>query len=390
MLNRIKGILYDIVLRFAKLGRRHKSNPKLFIVRTDEIGDYILWRKCLPAIAEHYRALDYEIHLIGNSSWKSLFDRFDSVHVDKAIWVDKIKFKKKIGYRFELLRQTYLTYYDIAINPIFSRDKRNDDAFVMAAKAKQSIGMKANLESVKPDEIGYDQSLYTTLFDHPESPIFEFYRNQLFTAFITGKVTSVNNTSIESSLLPTLSIELPEKFIVVFPGSRSAKRIWPVDHFLTVCNELYISNPFTVVLCGASSDKIYTDEFELNYKNPLLNLTGKTSLTELLTVFSKAALLISVDTGSIHLAASVGCPIAGIFNGSQYKRFAPYPPSFSKQFIAVYPDEIEIDLMNDAIVKEKYEFVIDISYKLITPQKMIKYIHKNLKFYEQHRRIKPD
>ncbi len=374
MLNRIKGILYDIVLRFAMLGRRQKSNPKLVIVRTDEIGDYMLWRKCLPTIAEHYRAQDYKIHLIGNSSWKSLFDRFDSTHVDQAIWVDKIKFKKKIGYRFELLRQTYLSNYDIVINPIFSRDKRNDDAFVIAAKAQQSIGMKANLESVKPDEIGYDQSLYTTLFDHPERPIFEFYRNRFFTEFITGQATSVDNTTIERALLPTLSNELPKNFIVVFPGSRSAKRIWPVDHFLTVCNELYDSSPFTVVLCGASSDKIYTDEFESNYKNPLLNLTGKTSLTELLTVFSKAALLISVDTGSIHLAAAVGCPVAGIFNGSQYKRFAPYPPSFSEQFIAVYPDEIETDLMNDAIVKEKYEFVINISYSKVLPEKLIKKI----------------
>ncbi|MEI6263519.1 MAG: glycosyltransferase family 9 protein [Sphingobacteriia bacterium] len=374
MLNRIKGILYDIVLRFAMLGRRQKRNPTLFIVRTDEIGDYMLWRKCLPAITEHYRALNYEIHLIGNSSWKSLFDRFDLTYVDKAIWVDKIKFKKKMGYRFGLLRRTYLSNYAIAINPTFSRDKRNDDAFVIAAKANQSFGMKANLESVKPYEIGYDQSLYTNLFDHPERPIFEFYRNQYFTEFITEKATPINNTTIERALLPTLSFELPEKFIVVFPGSRSAKRIWPVDHFLTVCNELYKSTPFTVVLCGASNDKIYTDEFAIKYKHSLLNLTGKTSLTELLTVFSKAALLISVDTGSIHLATAVGCKVAGIFNGSQYKRFAPYPPGFSEKFIAVYPDEIETDLSNETIVKEKYEFVIDVSYSKVLPEKLIKKI----------------
>ncbi len=374
MLNRIKGILYDLVLRFAMLGSRQRSISKLLIVRTDEIGDYMLWRKCLPAIAQHYRALNYEIHLIGNSSWKSLFNQFDSTHVDKAIWVDKIKFKKKIGYRFELLCQTYQSNYAISINPIFSRDKRNDDAFVIAAKTQESIGMKANLESVKTYEIGYDKGLYTTLFDHPERPIFEFYRNQYFTELVTGKAISFTDTKIERALLPTLSIELPEKFIIVFPGSRSVKRIWPAEHFLKVCNELYNSTQFTVVLCGASNDRIYTDEFEAKYKSPLLNLTGKTSLTELLTVFSKAALLISVDTGSIHLAAAVGCPVAGIFNGSQYKRFAPYPANLSETFIAVYPDEIENDLLNDEVVKEKYEFVIDIPYNKVLPEKLIKKI----------------
>ena len=71
MLNRIKGILYDIVLGFAMLGKRQKSIPKLLIVRTDEIGDYMLWRQYLPLIAQHYKTLNFEIHLIGNSSWKS-------------------------------------------------------------------------------------------------------------------------------------------------------------------------------------------------------------------------------------------------------------------------------------------------------------------------------
>jgi ADP-heptose:LPS heptosyltransferase len=374
MLNRIKGILYDIVLHFAVLGSRQKSIPKLFIVRTDEIGDYILWRKYLPAIAEHYRALNYEINLIGNNSWRSLFNQFDSKHIDKAIWLDKIKFKKNVWYRFQLLHQIYLSNYAISINPIFSRDKRNDDAFVIAAKTQERIGMKANVESVKSYEIGYDKGLYNNLFDFTEYPIFEFYRNQYFTEFITGKSISIADTTIDRNLLPSVSIELPEKYIVVFPGSRSAKRIWPVAHFLTVCNELFKVNQFTVVLCGASNDQLYTDEFALKYNNPLLNLTGKTSLPELLTVFSKAVLLISVDTGSIHLASAVGCPVAGIFNGSQYKRFAPYPSTCSKAFIAVYPDEIENDLLSEAIIKEKYEFVIDIPYSKVLPEKLIKKI----------------
>jgi ADP-heptose:LPS heptosyltransferase len=374
MLNRFKGILYDIALRFATIGKRQKSNPKLLIVRTDEIGDYILWRKCLPAIAELYRALNYEIHLIGNSSWKSLFLEFDQSLVDKVIWMDKIKFKKNIGYRFTLLKEIHQANYEIAINPIFSRDKRYDDALIFASQAKKRIGMKANLESVKTYEIGYDSSLYTSLFEHPERPIFEFYRNIYFTQFLIGKQLPIQNTSIDLSLLPALNFELPKKYIIVFPGSRSVSRIWPVDNFIWVCNDLFAAYQYTVVLCGSANDKIYTDEFELKYKHPLLNLTAKTNLPELLTVLSKSALLLSVDTGSVHLAAAVNCPVAGIFNGSQYKRFAPYPSGLNSAFIAVYPDEIEQDLMDDSIVKANYEFVIDVPYSSVSPEKLLKKI----------------
>jgi ADP-heptose:LPS heptosyltransferase len=374
MLNRIKGILYDIVLHFAILGKRQKSGPKICIVRTDEIGDYMLWRKYLPSIAEHYKSLNYEIHLIGNSSWKSLFNQFDQSNVSHVIWVDKIKFKKELGYRYQLLQKTYQANYEIAINPIFSRDKRNDDAFVIAAKAKQSIGMKANIESVKPYELGYDKNLYNCLYHHQEQPIFEFFRNKYFAEYIIGKQINISDTSIDPTTLPTLSFNLPDKYIVVFPGSRSAARIWPVDSFIQICNELFSNYQYTVVLCGSTNDKKYTDEFESKYKHPLLNLTAKTTLPELLTVFSKSALLLSVDTGSIHLAAAVKCPIAGIFNGSQYKRFAPYPSNIHDHFIAVYPDEIENDLLDDTIVKSNYEFVINIPYNLVSPEKLIKKI----------------
>ena len=378
MLNRIKGILYDIVLLLACMGGRKKKQKALLICRTDEIGDYILCRNFLIEITSHYKAQNYQIHFLGNSSWKSIFDLLDINKVDHQIWVNKLKFKKSLFYRYKLLRQVYIESYDTVINPIFSRDKRNDDAFVKAAKAITSIGMKANSESVKPYETGYDNCLYNRLFDYPKKPIFEFYRNKYFTEFIIGKSSATINTSIEINLLPNYSESLPNDYIVVFPGSRSTKRIWPIQNFIEVCNYLYKEYQYTVVLCGSTGDKIYTDAFNETYKNPIIDLTCKTTLPELLTIFSNAKMLLSVDTGSVHLAAAVNCKVFGIFNGSQYKRFAPYPAEFNQRFIAVYPDEIEQELSNVEQVSKKYEFIVDIPYSNVKPIKVINLIKQFL------------
>jgi ADP-heptose:LPS heptosyltransferase len=377
-MNRLKGIIYGITRWFAGMGpRKTHAAKKLLIVRVDEIGDFMLWRPFLKEIrnAEVYKG--YEFHFCGNQSWKSLFDTLDKNWVDHSYWMDKIRFKKDMNYRYQFLKDIYRQGYDVVIDPTFSRDKRYDDSIVAAAKAPETWGMVSNLESIRPYELGYDKGLYKHLFDHPEKPIFEFTRNRLFTEFITGSSFLSANTKIDQHLLPAFPLSLPGKYFVVFPGSRSKARIWPTENFVRVSNYLFENYGWTAVVCGTLNDAAYTGSFCGQYQHPVLDLTGKTSLPEMLTLFSKAECLLSVDTGSVHLAAAVGCTVFGIFNGSQYKRFAPYPSVLSDNFYAVYPDDVEKELQDPQLVKEKYEFVVRIPYASVKPEKVIHTIYQH-------------
>ncbi len=376
--NQLKGILYDFILAFASIGNKQQTTKKLLIVRVDEIGDYILWRNFLAEIVAYYQHRQYEIHFIGNKSWKSLFELFDKKNITKDYWLDKTKFKKNLSYRYKLLRTINQNGYETVVNPIFSRDKRNDDAIVKAANAVFRIGMKSNTESVRPYEMGYDKNLYTTLFNLTEKPVFEFYRNKLFTEFIIQQASKKINTAVKKELLPTNPISLSGKYFIVFPGSRSSQRIWPVASFIEVSKFIYEKYGLTAVLCGSAADIIYTNAFAKNYPYDLVNMAEKTTLPEMLSILSKAECLISVDTGSVHLAASVACPVFGIFNGSQYKRFAPYPSEMSECFFTAYPTKIADELKDEALIKSKYEFLVSIPYNIVEPAKIIQLISDNL------------
>ncbi len=381
MLNRLKGILYDGVLFLATKGIRRKTSKKLLIVKTDEIGDFILWRNFLQEMVSAERFHNYEIHFCGNKSWRNLFETFDQSNVQQTYWLEKIKFKKNLFYRFQFLHAIYLQGFSLVINPIFSRDKRNDDSIVRSANSPHTIGMYANRESLHSYEEGYDKNIYTELFQYPAKPIFEFYRNQYFTEFITGKVSQVTNTIVPIHQLPPPPSQVPEKYLVIFPGSRNKTRTWPIENFVTVANHLFIQYQFTAVICGAAGDSVYTKDFCLQYRHPTIDLTGKTTLIEMLTLLQNAQCLLSVDTGSVHLAACVGCTVFGIFNGSQYKRFAPYPKNMAPNFYAIYPDEVENELANADLVRQKYEFVVAVPYSSVTPEKVIlsAYQHFNKK-----------
>jgi ADP-heptose:LPS heptosyltransferase len=382
-MNRLKGIIYEMIGWLATKGwRRHAMNKHMLIVRIDEIGDYMLWRPFLQEIIRSEKYKGYKFHFCGNKSWETLFTSFDSDGITQSFWIDKIRFKKKMGYRYRFLRNIYQQHYDVVINPTFSRDKRNDDSIVKAAKASERLGMVANTDSISAHESGYDKDLYTCLFDHTEKPVFEFLRNKLFAEFVTAIPSFVANTKIDAAQLVPLATSLPEKYFVVFPGSRSKERIWPTESFMRVSNHLFENYGWTAVIAGTKSDKEYTDAFISQYKHAVVDLTGKTSLVEMLSLLKDAQCLLTVDTGSVHLAAAVGCTVFGIFNGSQYKRFAPYPPDIADNVYAVYPDDVEKELKDPALVKQKYEFVVPVPYDSVKVEKVILAIHH---YCEVHR-----
>ncbi len=375
-MNRLKDFIYECVRILACLGPRSKPlRKKILIVRVDEIGDYMLWRPFWTELSSFYKAQDFDIHFCGNQSWKSLFDTLDQNGAALTWWMDKQKFKTKMGYRVRFLRDLYRENYHTVINPTFSRDNRFDDSIVKSCKAKERIGMLANHENLRSYEHGYDRGLYTKIFEHTDRPIFEWERNRLFTAFVIGRNVSAFDTKIDFGLLPSLSVPVAGDYFVIFPGSRSAARIWPAENFAKVASHLFNQYGWTAVIAGTKNDQPYIDAFRSLYNYPFVNMAGKTSLPQMLTLLQKAKCLISVDTGSVHLATAVNCPVFGVFNGSQYKRFAPYPKSLAPSFHAIYPDDVEKELANEDLVKTKYEFVTDIPYASVKAEKMILALH---------------
>ena len=380
-MNRIKGFIYDLITFFASIGSRNKSIiEKVLIIRVDEIGDYLLWRKFISELLEASICNQKEVHFVGNAAWKSLFEiEFAKNSFAKIYWLNKNLHKTSIIYRFTFSRQLFQEHYSTVINPTYSRAKRVDDSLVKAAKANNNYGYVRNNENYLPYEQSYDRNLYNKLLPIQQKPIFEFYRNKAFTEWLTQNKSLISNTHLSDTIsLPEVKIKyrLPEIYFVIFPGSRSEKRIWSAHNFSIVANYIYEKYKYTLILAGAASDIQYGDALAKLYQPFLINLIGKTSLPETLAILKEAKCTLSVDTGSIHLAASVNALCIGIFNGSQYGRFSPYPNSISNKITSIYPASIVNEISDNAIVNEKFEHIVAIDYNQVTALQVIDIIEK--------------
>jgi hypothetical protein len=72
----------------------------------------------------------------------------------------------------------------------------------------------------------------------------------------------------------------------------------------------------------------------------------------------------------------VNCLSFGIFNGSQYGRFSPYPNTVSTKIKSIYPASIFNEIANMDMVNEKYEHIVPIDYNEVSALQVIEMIEK--------------
>ena len=91
-----------------------------------------------------------------------------------------------------------------------------------------------------------------------------------------------------------------------------------MDRFAATANQLSRSMPQVEwTLFGAPGEKAQGEELAALLTGRHVNLVGKTSLTELIACLQGCSLLLTNDTGTMHLAAALGVPTVTIFGSTE-------------------------------------------------------------------------
>ena len=101
--------------------------------------------------------------------------------------------------------------------------------------------------------------------------------------------------------------------IAVQLGANSPLRRWDVERFAAVAQSLNRKTGAQFVLVGSNDEVESGERFTAHYPSNTINLIGKTSLCDLVALLSCCDLMISGDTGTLHLAAAVGIPTVSLF-----------------------------------------------------------------------------
>jgi len=122
--------------------------------------------------------------------------------------------------------------------------------------------------------------------------------------------------------LSELRIPVEAPLIVISPSASVAWKTWPLPHWARVASALSAAG--TVILVGGPAQTSRHAELARQAAQPLHDLTGRTTLTELVALLDRCAIHIAPDTGSAHIAAALGRPVVSLYGPTPSWRKAPY------------------------------------------------------------------
>ena len=110
--------------------------------------------------------------------------------------------------------------------------------------------------------------------------------------------------------------ELPERFVAIAPGAvYGPAKAWPAARYRELACGLRDRAGMSVLLLGTSDEHELAEQVR-NGEAGILNWCGTTDLPALVAVLSRAALLVSNDSGAMHVMAALRRPQVAIFGST--------------------------------------------------------------------------
>ena len=170
-------------------------------------------------------------------------------------------------------------------------------------------------------------------------------------------------SSLENLLVfHKVSRDLP--WIVLNPSASDITKMWPAERFAELATRLQKESPRIFFAIGTAKDRPIIEKLKKHTRVPIFDLSGKLSLGMLGALLKRSVLLVSNDSGPVHIATAVGTPVVSIFGryepGLGPQRWRPLGKNsrvVAKDVSHVPAAERKFTYMDEIAVEDVYETV---------------------------------
>ena len=151
-------------------------------------------------------------------------------------------------------------------------------------------------------------------------------------------------------LLGQLGVNETERVVAVHPWTSNPRKQWPVARMQTLISRVSELPGVRPIVVGGQEEQSRVSEV-LEEGTTALNLVGRLSLKELAACLRRARVLVTNDSGPMHVAAAVGTPVVALFGteeaGSHPRRWGPW--GLGHTVIQKPLDEITVEEVTSAV-----------------------------------------
>ncbi len=296
-------------------------NPKrILISRTDRLGDVILstpviryFRKKYPDAYIAFMVRPYAKDVVFNNPDLNEIIIYDKDGSEKCFFATcmfawKLR-KKKFDTAIALhpTNRTHIMFFIAGIPARIGYDRNLGNLLTVRVPHKKQEGLKHEAE--------YNFDLLKDAgFDTEGADIHPYI------------VTSGEEKKVVDAVLKDQGLGSKD-IIAVHSGASCRSKRWDSENFAKVCDQLIEKHNSDIVLIGGAETEECSRAVARSMKNEAKDLTDVFLVGELAEFLSRCKLLISNDSGPVHVAVSVGTPVVAIFGrsdaGLSPKRWGP-------------------------------------------------------------------
>jgi ADP-heptose:LPS heptosyltransferase len=301
---------------------------RILILRMGSMGDTVTALPSFSAIRNSYP--DAEIDLLTNKFQPGKATIEEIMPVDffrRCFYYEKFVDRSVVN---QLKKEKYDLYIELT----------NYDASIFFELRSMFLAKRIGLKKGMGWYISSDFFFRSTqekflLFDTNRTRLLNILKSYGMKFNEPGSLLSENNISVpEYDLLNLIPPQVSSMgLIALVTGTGWEENRWPLEYFKELA--IYFSDKgYSVLLIGGNQDFDQCQKLIIN--NNIFNLCGKFTVLECAAVLKKCIMVISNDTGPMHLSYSVGTSVVAIFSTKDYPG-QWYPPENKNNIVIQTP-----------------------------------------------------
>ncbi|MBF0121028.1 MAG: lipopolysaccharide heptosyltransferase I [Desulfobacterales bacterium] len=283
----------------------------ILIVKLSAIGDVIHTLPALNAIRKKYPNA-HITWLVEEAAYPLIYGHpsIDRILLSKRKrWIKE----KNIKEIYKFIKKLRDTKYDIIID--FQAHLKGA-ALILLAKGVRKIGYDKGME--------HDEHSYIFLNERVKPVSME--NHAIIRNLMLLEAIGIDSYEIEYNLpIPDNKINKSNPIIAINPIAKWDTKLWDNIKFACLADRLIEKYNADIIFTGGPEDhKEVNDIMRYMKKDKAHNFSGKTTLKTLAYLYKNADIVISTDTGPMHIAAAVNTPVVAIFGPTAPWRTGPY------------------------------------------------------------------
>lgn len=286
------------------------KHRKILLIKPSSLGDVV---HSLPVLDALHRCFpEAEIHWLVAKGFEGLLEDHPML---KRVWIIHKDEWKKISRIQTTVAELRTLFRDL-------RKERYDLVIDLQGLFRSGLIAKA---TGAPMRIGFKEAREgsTTFYTHTVEggkDIHAVDRYLRIPAFLGCKVALVRFPFPRSTHSLSLALPVSGEYAVMVPGARKPVNRWPAQRF----GELALRLPIKTLVLGSRGDRVLAEEVVRASQGKAESIAGKTDIRGLIQVIRGARLMVSNDTGPMHIAAAFGIPVFALFGPANPVRTGPY------------------------------------------------------------------